>query len=93
MIPIGLAFASVYAFVLLRFGFLALIMTSICSHLLCWRFPGRSISLSLVRGDRRGAARDRGTDRGMGLSRGSERTRHLGQLRFGELVRRCLRIP
>jgi hypothetical protein len=34
MIPIGLAFACVYAFVLLRFGFLALIMTSICSHLL-----------------------------------------------------------
>jgi predicted Ser/Thr protein kinase len=34
MLPIGLAFACLYAFVLLRFGFLALIMTSICAHLL-----------------------------------------------------------
>jgi hypothetical protein len=34
MVPIGLGFAVLYAFVLLRFGFLALITTSICAHLL-----------------------------------------------------------
>jgi serine/threonine-protein kinase len=33
-LPIGLAFAAFYAFVLLRFGFLALIATSICAHLM-----------------------------------------------------------
>jgi hypothetical protein len=34
MVPIGLAFAGLYAFVLLRFGFLALITSSVCAHLL-----------------------------------------------------------
>jgi membrane protein implicated in regulation of membrane protease activity len=34
MVPVVLGFAVVYALVLLRFGFLALIMTSICARLL-----------------------------------------------------------
>jgi serine/threonine-protein kinase len=34
MIPIGLAFACLNSLVLLRFGFLALILTHICAHLL-----------------------------------------------------------
>jgi serine/threonine-protein kinase len=33
-IPIGLAFGALCAFILLRFGFLALIVTNICAHLL-----------------------------------------------------------
>src|SRR5262249_33938382 len=33
-LPIGLSFAGLYALILLRFGFLATITTSICAHLL-----------------------------------------------------------